>query len=307
MAAKETKSCVQSVIQKSLSVYAAEGFRDQMCESDFTITDLAREKTALFIVVPAEKPTMNSYVSVLIRTAYCELCDYASDQPDGKLPICVNFLCDEFANFPPVYGFSEILTTARSRNIRFQIVIQNYAQLVSKYSNEVAQTIFSNCEVKIIMRSSDMMLSEIVERLCGMRRDPITGISSPLITTSDIQRFDKERGEILVLIDGVKPFVTTIPSIYDYPFEFEYTPMSVFVYRQKKQRKIFDIKEIVRNKKRANIFSALDHCPSDDIVKEKPTLLTRKPVSPKNEFTLNNDLDDMDDMFDIFLNDDWSV
>jgi len=266
LVARETKSCVYSMVQKSLSIYGGEGFKDQMCESDFSISDLAFQKTVLFIVVPAERSTLDPYVSAFIRSAYNELCDCASKQPNGKLPITTHFVLDEFANFPQITDFSKILSTARSHSIRFMIVVQNYAQLVSRYSEEDAHTIFANCSTKIVMRSSDIQMGEYIEKLSGMRTDPVTGSRTPLITARDVMNLDKTRGEVIILIDGLQhPFVTCIPSIYDYPSGiFTYTPMTLFPYRKKKHRRVFDIKEVVKAKKREKLFHSLDQKPVEN-------------------------------------------
>lgn len=51
----------------------------------------------------------------------------------GELPIRMNFILDEFANFTKIDTFESMLTVSRSRNCRFTIAIQSLAQLEEKY------------------------------------------------------------------------------------------------------------------------------------------------------------------------------
>lgn len=56
-----------------------------------------------------------------------------SRQEGGELPIRMNFILDEFANFTKIETFESMLTVSRSRNCRFTIALQSFAQLEEKY------------------------------------------------------------------------------------------------------------------------------------------------------------------------------
>lgn len=51
----------------------------------------------------------------------------------GELPIRMNFILDEFANFTKIETFQSMLTVSRSRNCRFVIALQSFGQLEEKY------------------------------------------------------------------------------------------------------------------------------------------------------------------------------
>ena len=51
----------------------------------------------------------------------------------------VNFVLEEFCNMPKLEDIVAMLTAARSRNIRFHIVIQSYSQMIDKYGEKCQQ------------------------------------------------------------------------------------------------------------------------------------------------------------------------
>ncbi len=56
-----------------------------------------------------------------------------ADQNGGELPKRVNYILDEFGNFTSQYqAFSNMLTVAGGRKIRFNMFLQSFAQLEDK-------------------------------------------------------------------------------------------------------------------------------------------------------------------------------
>ncbi len=56
-----------------------------------------------------------------------------SRKSGGELPIRMNFILDEFANFTKIDTFQSMLTVSRGRNCRFMLALQSFAQLEEKY------------------------------------------------------------------------------------------------------------------------------------------------------------------------------
>ena len=53
----------------------------------------------------------------------------------------MNFLLDEFSNLPAIPDMAAMISAARSRNIKFHLIIQGLYQLSSKYGSDNAHTI----------------------------------------------------------------------------------------------------------------------------------------------------------------------
>lgn len=59
---------------------------------------LGDEKTALFVIISDTDDTFNFVVSIMYTQLFNLLCDRADDVYNGRLPIHVRCLLDEFAN-----------------------------------------------------------------------------------------------------------------------------------------------------------------------------------------------------------------
>ena len=60
-----------------------------------------------------------------------------------------------------------MLTAARSRNIRFHLVIQSYSQMKDKYNENVSRTIMDNCGNLIYLHTREISFLEYISKLAG--------------------------------------------------------------------------------------------------------------------------------------------
>jgi len=125
--------------------------------------DIGRKKTAVFMIVQDEKKTLHPLATIFIKQCYETLIDVAQSH-GGKLPVRTNFLLDEFANMPKFKDITTMITAARSRHIRFTMIIQNFAQLKQVYGAEDAETIRGNCGNILYLLTGELSaLEEISE------------------------------------------------------------------------------------------------------------------------------------------------
>lgn len=186
-----------------------------LSNSTFDIEDIAKEKTAVFIITPDEKSTYNFIVSLFVKQAYSVLIEQAQESEGLKLKTRFNFILDELCNVPKIPDFTNMISAARSRNIRFFIAIQGLRQLQSKYGNDEAQTIIGNCSNIAYLHSRELPLLEMLSKMCG-EKYLSDGTTRPLITPSQLQRFSKDKGEVLIFTGRLFPYVTELPDIDEY-------------------------------------------------------------------------------------------
>src|SRR5699024_9753124 len=117
---------------------------DMMCHNDIRFEDVGKEKTAIYLVMPDEKETYHGLISVFIQQCYESLIFEDQKCIKKDLPIRVNFLLDEFSSLPQMKELPSMIAASRSRNIRFNIVVQSEKQLETRYAEE-ADTIKGNC------------------------------------------------------------------------------------------------------------------------------------------------------------------
>ncbi|WP_245917962.1 VirD4-like conjugal transfer protein, CD1115 family [Alteribacillus bidgolensis] len=121
--------------------------------------------TALFMITPDYDTSLHVIASLYIKQLYTELARTASNTSGGKCIREVIFILDEFGNMPAIQDMGTIVTVCLGRNIRFNLVIQAYAQLERKYDKDW-KTIDGNCANTIyILTTSNDTAEEISKKL----------------------------------------------------------------------------------------------------------------------------------------------
>lgn len=166
VAPSKTRGSFYTAALATLRLFVDKNIYNISRESDFTFEQIAKEKTALFIILPDEKSTYYSLASYFIDSLYCKLVEIA-DLRGGRLEKRFNFILDEFGNFAPIPDFSTKLTVGAGRGIRINLFVQGVEQITSKYSEEVSQTIMGNCSVWIYLSSSDTKTRQLISQKLG--------------------------------------------------------------------------------------------------------------------------------------------
>lgn len=179
--------------------------------------EIPYKKTIIYMITPDESTRYNFVVSMFVQQLYQYLISATEKTDNGKLPIRFNFVLDEFCNIPPLCQVGTMLTSARSRDIRFYLVVQSLRQFYSKYGEDDAQTIISNCANLFYLSGRETELVKNLSDLCGTQTDS-SGIHLPIISPSELMRFSKTKGEMLLLHGRCYPFVTELPDIEEYQF-----------------------------------------------------------------------------------------
>ena len=253
MAPSETKGGIISVFKQKVKLFASrENLSEMLSYSDFKLDSIGTQPTAVFIIIQDEKKTYHSLATIFIKQVYETLIDVAQAH-GGKLPCRTNFLLDEFANMPPLKDVTTMITAARSRQIRFTMIIQNFAQLNKVYGKDDAETIKGNCGNIIYLISTELAALEEISKLCGekkSKKDDKTA-STPLVTVSDLQRM-KQFDHILLRMRK-SPFKTSFVPDFKIDWGNEKSPKIDYPVREKRPVQIFDIREYVKEKKNQKI------------------------------------------------------
>lgn len=106
------------------------------------------EKSAIFLVMPEENPTVYFLVSLFIQQLYREILSVA-DENGGKLKSRVMFYCDELGTLPPIQSLELLFSASRSRGLLMVPIIQSFGQLQKNYGKEGAEIVIDNCQNSI--------------------------------------------------------------------------------------------------------------------------------------------------------------
>ena len=122
----------------------------------FDIRELGRTKTVLFLNVSDTDRTYDRLANIFYAQALQVLCAEADSHEDGKLPVPVRLIMDDFASSAVIPDFDKIISVIRSRDIYVSLIIQSLSQLESMYTPAVSRTILNNCDHILYLGSQDM-------------------------------------------------------------------------------------------------------------------------------------------------------
>lgn len=198
-------------------------------KSDFALADVGEGKHAVFIILPDGKETYNSLASLFVFQQYHALLTKA-DSIGGRLGVRVNFMLEEFGNFTKIPGFTQMITVAGGRGIRFNLVVQSFEQLDDIYGKEQSKVIRDNCDCLVYLRSSSPDTNADISRRLGKyttssysRSNSITTrrsnnsnasmnlIARDLLTPDEVRQI--ERPFMLVMLAEHPPAITIMPDI----------------------------------------------------------------------------------------------
>lgn len=257
-APKDTAGGITSTFRQKIRTFASREILSEMLSySDFDMRDIGREKTAVFMIIHDEKTTYHSLLTIFIKQCYETLIDVAKEN-GGKLQYRTNFILDEFANMPPLKDVDSMVSAARSRDIRFTFIIQNFAQLNDVYGKEVAEVIKGNCGNWIYLISTEMAALEEISKMCGevKSKEKDKTASTPLVTVTDLQK--------------LKLFEAIIIRLRKYPFKTKLEPdfkmdwginrkKATLPEREAREIALFDVKKYVSEEKRKKMMEDLEN------------------------------------------------
>lgn len=241
--------------QKIRKFSTGEALSEMLSYSDFDMRTIGDGKTAIFMIIHDEKKTYHSLMTIFIKQCYETLID-AAQENGGKLPVRTNFILDEFANMPPLKDVDAMVSAARSRDIRFTFIIQNFAQLNDVYGDNVAEIIKGNCGNIVYLISTEMKALEEISKMCGevkVTDDKDKNATRPLISITDLQKM--KLFEAIIIRLRMSPFRTKLEPDFKMDWGIERIEEP---YPNRVQRKveIFDLKKFVteeKSKRMANL------------------------------------------------------
>ncbi len=211
-APSDTKGGIISTFNQRLKKYVSkENLSMMMSKTDFDISTIATQKTAVYIV-SGYYDYSNSLIPLFINQIFEIVNIYGSH--DKK----INIILDEFDNLLPIKNFAEIINYSRSIRINFTCVIQSFVNLVNTYGKdnfEIIKLCFPNI---IYLYANDLFTLEEISKFCGNESD-----KKPLVSPEELKTL--EQFEAIFLIPRIMPFKTKLVPDYriDWNINFENT------------------------------------------------------------------------------------
>ena len=133
---------------------------------ELDLASLGEKKVALFAVIPDNDSSLNFIVGMMYTQLFQELYYSADRIHNGRLPVHVHCVMDEFANVALPDEFDKLLATMRSREISVSIIIQNIAQLKALFDKQW-ESIIDNCDEFLYLGGNEDSTHELVSKKLG--------------------------------------------------------------------------------------------------------------------------------------------
>lgn len=165
LAPERTRGSFYATVAALLRLYSDPSISYLTAAQDHDLTKIGQEKTAVFLIIPDEDKTRHALAALYVDQAYQALIDLANKN-NGRVPLRVNYILDEFGNMPPIKDFDTKLTVSGGRGIRWNLIVQDFQQLKQAY-RDTAQTIKGNCHTWIYLLTQDPQTAKDVSVKCG--------------------------------------------------------------------------------------------------------------------------------------------
>ena len=259
LAAGKTAKSILISCGARLAPFDIKELRDLTSYDELELDMLGDEKAALFVIISDTDDTFNFIVSIMYTQLFNLLCDRADDVYNGRLPIHVRCLLDEFANIGQIPKFEKLIATIRSREISASIILQSKSQLKAIYKDN-ADTIEGNCDTTLFLGGKEKTTLKELAEVLGKETIDLYNTSDTRGTSQsyglNYQKTGKELmsqdeiavmdgGKCIMQLRGVRPFFS---NKFDITKHKQYHLLSDY-----DEKNAFDIEKYVKNLYHAKI------------------------------------------------------
>ena len=163
-----TASCIYSALSVTMDTIFSPAIRRMMRDlPPADLKALAGERSVLFVTTSPVNASLNAFAGLFYSHAVKELFEYAESLPEGRLPVPVHLLCDDFAVGAQIPEFARYISIFREKKISVSILLQSESQLRAMYGPEDAETIINNCDRYIYMGGMDLTTCRNIAERAG--------------------------------------------------------------------------------------------------------------------------------------------
>ena len=261
LAAGKTAKSILISCGARLAPFDIKELRELMSYDELELPEIGREKTALFVIISDTDSTFNFVVSIMYSQLFNILCDLADDVYNGRLPVHVRCLLDEFSNIGQIPQFEKLIATIRSREISASIILQSKSQLKAIYKDH-ADTIEGNCDSTLFLGGKEKTTLKELAEVLGKETIDLYNTSDTRGTSQsyglNYQKTGKELmsqdeiavmdgGKCIMQLRGVRPFFS---DKFDITKHKRYKELSDY-----DPKNIFDIEKYVKHQHHMKISS----------------------------------------------------
>ncbi len=220
LASGKTAKSILVSLGVRLAPFAIKEVRELMSEDELDLVSLAKEKTALFLILPLTYKTFNFIVCILYQLMLERLYEYGNKSPGRRCPVPIQIIGDEISNIGHIPNLDSYMSTMRSYGISAMLIFQTLTQ-VESMDKQNWKTIVGNCDTFVYLGGKEQSTNEYVSKSVGKmtidtrqtnetmgshgsygRQDSTLG--RDLLDPSEMEKLPGD--ECIVMLSGVEPF-----------------------------------------------------------------------------------------------------
>jgi type IV secretion system protein VirD4 len=231
---EQAMASVMSTALSRLNAFLNTELEQLLCfDTEIDAERFCSEKSAIFIIMPEEDPTMFFMISLIIQQLYREILAVADEQ-GGKLRNRCVFFCDEFGTLPKIESAEMMFSASRSRRLQIVPIIQSFAQLEKNYGKEGAEIIVDNTQLTIFGGfAPNSSSAEVLSKAMGSRTvmsgsvsrgndspsESLQMMERPLMTPDELKSMPK--GQFVVMKTGFYPMKVRLKLFFQWGIRFD--------------------------------------------------------------------------------------
>ena len=244
IAPDRTYSSILSTLQSKLGKFDSKEIAELTSTDTIDFEEIGNKKTAVYVISSDTHTAYDFLLTIFFSQMIQQLYDYA-DQNGGKLKTQTFFILDEFANIGQIPDFDKKISTSRSRNLSFSVILQNLDQLEAVYEKSY-ETIIGNCDTHLFLGSNSTKTLEYFSKALGEKtigRDSVsinkdkqnmrTGksisvdnvMARALMTPDELRRMSID--DCIIFVKGVRPIKTRKFYYFERPMAKELESMEI--------------------------------------------------------------------------------
>lgn len=232
-AAEETFSSIIVSCHARLAPMRSAKVQEVLKDDDMELNMFGDQKMVCYAVVSANDPTYNFMLALLMWQMLDELMRRGTmvyGKQNGHLPVGVDFIMDEAANFY-VPNLEKTIAVVRSYNIGLTLILQSKAQLKARYQDD-ADTIVDNCPTLVFLGGKSKETNKELEEMMGQQTvstdnqskshaekfswsEQLAQHGRALMQSSEISKMSNSKE--LVFIQGANPWIGPKTDVTKHP------------------------------------------------------------------------------------------
>lgn len=197
----KTASTISSVLLTKFTQFLTPEIVKLTSQDTLEVEKIGFQKTALFVCVSdvdrSKDRLVNLFYNLLINT----LRNVADRQADKGLPTHVHCFLDDFGTNVCINNLPGYISSLRSREISFSIILQSEEQLRHLYGYD-ANTITANCRYYLFLGSNDLKACQDVAQRMNAPLDKV---------------LYKPRSQVIVLSNFERPITDMVYDLTSHP------------------------------------------------------------------------------------------